>query len=92
MSFTFEWDDEKAASNLIKHRVSFALAVRAFYDPNRLECHDVREDYGEDRFLTIGIVGTLELAVTYTMRDDTVRIISARKVEPHEQRDYWKNR
>lgn len=82
MALSFEWDDEKAAANLIKHRVAFEDAVLAFYDPHRLD----------DRFLTIGLVDTAELAVAYTVRDDTIRLISARKAERHERHDYWENR
>jgi uncharacterized DUF497 family protein len=92
MTLSFEWDDEKAASNLTKHGVSFTLAARTFYDPTRIDHYDDREDYGEDRFLTIGLVGGMELTVVYTMRGDTIRLISARQAQPHEQRDYWKNR
>jgi uncharacterized DUF497 family protein len=72
--------------------VPFALASRVFYDPARIDRYDGREDYGEDRFLTIGLVGTVIVVVTYTMRGETVRLISARKAERHEQPDYWKNR
>jgi uncharacterized DUF497 family protein len=91
MTLSFEWDDEKAAANLIKHHVPFALDSRV-YDPARIDRYDGREDYGEDRFLTIGLVGTVIVVVTYTMRGETVRLISARKAERHEQPDYWKNR
>lgn len=91
MTLSVEWDDEKAASNLTRHRMSFALATRVFYDPARIDRYDGREDYGEDRFLTIGLVGTVELAVVYTVRGDTVRIISARKADSHERHEYWKN-
>lgn len=41
---------------------------------------------------SIGTVGTVILVVTYTMHGETVRLISARKAERHEQPDYWKNR
>ncbi len=92
MTLSFEWDDEKATSNLTKHGVPFTLAARVFYDHERLDRYDGREDYGEDRFLTIGLVGDVELVVTYTVRGDAIRLISARKAERHEQRDYWKNR
>lgn len=92
MNLNFEWDDEKADSNLIKHGVPFDEALAVFLDVNRLDRYDGREDYGEDRFITIGLVEDHELAVAYTMRGDTIRIISARKAERHEQRDYWKNR
>lgn len=92
MTLRFEWDPDKAASNLKKHGVSFDVAARIFYDMDRLDRHDGREDYGEDRFITIGLVGGVELSVAYTLRTDTIRIISAREAERHEQRDYWKNR
>ena len=92
MTLRFEWDDKKAASNLAKHGVSFPLAARIFYDPERLERYDNRKDYGEDRFVTIGLVGNMELAVAYTMRGDTIHLISARQAERHEQHHYWKNR
>lgn len=92
MGLNFEWDDDKAASNLTDHRVAFEDAARVFYDPSRIDRYDGREDYGEDRFLTIGLFGTVELAVVYTVRGDTIRLISARKAESHERNDYWKNR
>jgi uncharacterized protein len=93
MSLSFEWNDEKAASNLTKHGVSFELAARVFLDMERMERHDGRDDYGgEDRFITVGLVGDVELTVAYTMRGDTIRLISARRSERHEQDEYWKNR
>lgn len=92
MMVEFEWDDDKAASNLKKHGVSFPVAARVFADPNRIERRDDRHDYGEDRFVTVGLVGDVELAVLYTPRGEATRIISARKAEPHEQNDYWKDR
>lgn len=92
MTLSFEWDSEKAAFNLTKHGVPFTEALPVFADVNRLDRYDGREDYDEDRFLTIGLVDDYELAVAYTLRGDTIRIISARKATRHEQRDYWKNR
>lgn len=92
MTLSFEWDDEKAASNLIKHGVAFEDAAWVFHDCNRLDRYDGRENYGEDRFLTVGLVGTVELAVVYSARGDTIRIISARKADSHERHEYWKNR
>ena len=92
MTLSFEWDDDKAAANLTKHHVAFEDAALVFCDLQRLDRYDGREDYGEDRFLTIGLVGNVELAVAYTVRGDTIRLISARKAERHEQRDYWKDR
>ena len=92
MELSFEWDEVKAAINLKEHGVSFELAARAFYDIYRTDRYDIRESYGEDRYVTVGLVGDVELAVAYTLRGDTIRIISARMAEPNEQSTYWKDR
>jgi uncharacterized DUF497 family protein len=84
-----EWDPTKAAKNLNKHAVAFEDAVRVFYDAGRIEMHDGRDSYGEDRWATIGLVYPAILYVVYTVRDgDTVRLISARKANAHEQKQY----
>lgn len=88
----FEWDETKAKTNLINHGVSFEFATRVFLDPHRLEWDDGREDYGEERFLTIGLANDKELVVVFTHRIGNVRLISARKANRHEQSEYWKNR
>ncbi len=87
----FEWDPDKAQSNLVKHHVSFELAARVFLDPNRIETFDDRGDYGEERWKTVGLVEPALLAVVYTVRDegsDTIRLISARKADSYEQAQY----
>jgi len=88
----FEWDDDKARSNLRKHGIPFALARRVFFDPHRIERLDRRTEYGEDRFLSVGLADLFLLAVVHTQRSDAIRLISARKAKRHEQDDYWKNR
>ena len=85
----FEWDEKKAALNERKHTVSFRFATRVFLDPNRLEWADTRGHYGESRWITVGLVEGFEIAVAYTLRGGTVRLISARKAERHEREDYW---
>jgi uncharacterized protein len=84
----FEWDEKKAALNERKHRVPFRFATRVFLDPNRLEWADYGP-HGEARWITMGLVEGFEIAVAYTLRGDTVRLISARKAERHEREDYW---
>lgn len=84
----FEWDDAKAAQNLADHGVSFDAAVLVFNDPFALEWLDDREDYGEDRYVILGIVDDRLLYVAYTMRGEKIRIISARGAEPYERRKY----
>ncbi len=88
----FEWDDSKAATNLSKHSVDFFDAAHVFEDEMRIEKFDGSEPYREDRFITIGLFDGNELAVVYTFREDTVRIISARKAGLNERRNYWENR
>ena len=84
-----EWDAAKAARNLKKHGVSFEDAKLVFYDPGRIETYDGREDYGEDRWATIGLVYPAVLYVVYTVRrEDAIRLISARKANACERKQY----
>jgi uncharacterized DUF497 family protein len=84
----FEWDDTKAEQNFATHGVSFDAARLAFEDPFAIVRGDHRQDYGEDRFILLGIVQERLLAVAYAMRGERMRIISARIAEPQERRRY----
>ncbi|MEI9903042.1 MAG: BrnT family toxin [Asticcacaulis sp.] len=93
---SFEWDPQKAASNLLKHGVSFEVAERVFSDPLRLTRRDRVVD-GEERWQTIGTVNGLTLLLvahtTWEENDygediEVVRIISAREVTRRERKDY----
>jgi uncharacterized protein len=88
MNDAFEWDEAKAAENYAKHRVSFEAAIGVFKDPFAIERLDEREDYGEDRYSILGMVDGRILYVGFTLRNGTIRIISARGAEPHERRQY----
>ena len=96
MKTRFEWDPEKAESNLRKHRVSFETAIRVFADPFAVVAQDRIED-GEHRWQTLGVVNDhLLLLVAHTVRDDeddieVIRIISARRAEPRERARYEQN-
>ena len=83
-----EFDPEKAASNLRKHRVSFAHAEQALRDPLGITIEDP-DSKGEPRFITLGAdsLGRI-LVVVHTPRDDRVRIISARKASRNEAKSY----
>lgn len=85
----FEWDSRKAQANLRKHGVPFRFASAVFLDSRRLERVDTGEDYGEDRWLTVGLAGDIELTVVYTLRGERIRIISARKADRYEREAYW---
>jgi uncharacterized protein len=83
----YEWDATKAKSNLQKHGVDFADAATIFADDYALTLPD---DYpAEDRFVTIGMdaLGRI-LVVVYTWRGDRIPIISARKAERYERKQY----
>ena len=84
----FEWDDAKAAQNFRDHGVTFEIARTVFRDPIALDWLDDREDHGEPRYSTIGMGEGRLLYVAYTVRGDSIRIISARGAEPYEQRRY----
>jgi uncharacterized DUF497 family protein len=86
----FEWDAEKATANLRDHGVAFDEAVAAFRDPFGVERVDDREDYGEERINLLGMSGGVIFHVTYTERDDRIRMISARRAVKHEQEDYYR--
>lgn len=84
-----EWDADKTARNLKKHGVSFEDAELVFYDPGRIEAYDGREDYGEDRWVTVGLAYSAVLYVVYTVRyGNTIRLISARKANVEERKQY----
>lgn len=83
-----EWDDAKAARNLVDHAISFEVARRAFDDPFGIAGEDETEDYDEDRHNLIAMVDQRILHVTYTNRGHRIRIISARLAERRERRRY----
>ena len=88
----FEWDPGKAEANLRKHGVSFTAATRVFEDILRVEWEDVREEYGEERYISVGMVNAELLSVAYMVRDDVIRIISARRTSKEEKAHYHGNR
>ncbi|MGL5137807.1 MAG: BrnT family toxin, partial [Beijerinckiaceae bacterium] len=65
----FEWDDEKARQNLVKHGVTFDEAKAVFSDPFAYIRYDERFDYGEDRFFVIGMSVAKVLYIIAVERD-----------------------
>ena len=91
MKLEFEWHVAKAEANWRNHGVSFELAKTVFNDPFAVERVDHRENYGEERFVIIGMSeGHVLLFVAYTERDQRIRLISARRVTQYEQEDYFR--
>lgn len=85
---SFEWDPAKELLNVSDHGLSFKYAARVFSDPSRQDREDDREDYGEERRITIGRIDERVFVVVYTERGDVIRLISARKANVREARDY----
>lgn len=79
MSYVFEWDPGKAASNVAKHRVRFEEAATVFGDPLAILSPDPDHSVGEMRFLLLGSSNRARvLVVAFAERSPRTRIISAR--------------
>jgi uncharacterized protein len=86
----FEWHNAKAETNWQAHGVRFDLAKTVFKDPFAIERLDDREDYGERRFVVVGMAeGQVVLFVAYAEREERIRIISARRATQDEEDDYF---
>ena len=89
MSTKFEWDPQKAASNLQKHNVSFAEAATVFFDPLSITVPDPAHSFNEERSVITGLsYQRRHLVVVHSDRGDTIRIISARQATPSERKKY----
>ena len=90
----FEWDEEKAIANEIRHGVRFEDARWAFADPFGLDDYDELHSDKETRFQRIGMAEGKLIAVVYTMRraenEELYRLISAWPATRRERRDYEK--
>ena len=85
------WDTGKATSNVAKHGVRFADAALVFDDPVAITVVDDESDPIEQRLVVLGAdsAGRI-LVVVYIWRGDDIRLISARRAEPHEREEYEK--
>lgn len=89
MSLTFEWDEDKAALNLKKHRISFDEAKTIFDDPFSLTFSDATHSDEELRCISIGASSKRRvLVVVHTDRKGNIRIISCRKATSLERKVY----
>jgi uncharacterized DUF497 family protein len=84
----FEFDPAKDEANRFKHGLRLEFGKRAFDDPVQAVIPSFRPVDGEDRFKAVGMVeGKLYTAV-YVVRDERIRLISVRRSNASEQRDY----
>lgn len=85
----FEWDDDKAKSNLKKHGVSFEEAATIFNDPKIGTISDPDHSEDEERFISLGMSFIQRLlSVIHTERSERTRLISARKATKTERKNY----
>ena len=84
----FEWDENRNDENIARHGLFFEDAD-AIFDAPLLTEPDTRFDYGETRWVGIGLLGDTIVVVVYTYRGtDTIRIISLRGALTHERNRY----
>ena len=87
----FEWDPKKAAANLAKHGVSFVEAETVFSDETALLLDDPEHSADEDRFVLLGLSAKLSVLIVvhcYHERDGVIRLVSARRADRLERRQY----
>ena len=89
MPLGFEWDENKARSNIAKHGVSFEEAATVFGDPLSLSIPDPAHSQAEQGFVIIGQSHRRKLlVVVHTERGDNIRVISARRASRQERKAY----
>jgi uncharacterized protein len=86
----FIWDEPKRQANLNKHGVDFTAAERVFAGPT-FTFEDDREDYGEQRWVTLGLLGVQVIVIVHTETAEEIRVISMREADNHEQRLFFTN-
>jgi len=87
----FELDQEKAAVNFAKHGVSFDV-IRRFEWDTAVTLPDNRFEYGEPRWVSVGLIGRRLYKIVYVVRGNRVRLISAHKANRRDQRKYHERR
>jgi uncharacterized DUF497 family protein len=84
----YEWDEAKRQSNIQKHGIDFVGIEKAFVGTT-LTILDDRFDYGELRFITLGILTGRVVVIAHTETPEVIRIISVRKATKNEEANYF---
>jgi uncharacterized DUF497 family protein len=82
-----EWDEAKNQQNISKHGIDFQDTQIIFENPVVIK-RDARREYGEERWVGLGNLNGTVVALVFTMRKETIRIISVRKASKHERQIY----
>jgi hypothetical protein len=87
----YEWNEAKNRANISKHGLSFEDANIVFSGPC-VTFEDMRRDYDEKRFITLGSLARRVVVIAHTSRNENTRIISMRKANRREQEIYYQKR
>ncbi len=87
----YEWGEGKRAANLAKHGTDFHEAKK-FDWTTAIEAQDSRFDYGEERWIALGMIGSRLHILIYTIRQGNIRLISLRRANLRERKYYEKNK
>lgn len=92
----FEWNKQKSLINYRKHGISFEEVISVFEDPYMLSWLDGRYEYREERWIGLGMMNNeVIIVIAHTVKEDyygekeIIRIISARKANKEEQKQYF---
>ena len=88
MPIRFTWSEPKRRSNLRKHGIDFRDAERVFMG-RTVQYEDSRFDYGETRFVTLGLLGFQPVTLVHTQTHEEIRIVSFRKAQRREAAYYF---
>jgi len=83
-----EWDESKRLSNIKKHKLDF-VGVEEVFDGYTVSIEDSSVSYGEQRFITFGVLATYVVVIVHTEKDNNIRVISIRKATKNEERNYY---
>jgi len=85
----FEWDEEKRLSNITRHGIDF-VGIETVFEGEIVTVFDDRFDYGEERFVTFGLLDGRIVAIVHTETNTRIRVISVRKATTNEEENYFK--
>ena len=85
----FEWDEAKRESNILKHGIDF-VGIDLVFEAETVTILDDRFNYGEERFVTLGLLNGRVVVIAHTETDEVIRIISVRKATKNEEISYFK--
>lgn len=86
----YTWHEPKRQSTLARRGLDFALAEQVFAGPT-FTFEDDRRDYGEERWVTLGMLRGKVVVIVHTETEDEIHVISMREAERDEQRIFFAN-